>query len=312
VRRPTALIRPSTVNCQPSTRSFYRAQLRRGEEEDAAPAALELQPGERRARIGIDERLFRVTDFDDQYSVLAQMRRRSAQYSVHDFEPVAPAMQPQAGLASIFERQARELFVADVGRIGHDHVVSLAPQSVEHIGTKRAHTFLNPMTRDIDLGYCERVARDIRSINTRFRQRERTCNGDAARARSDVEHSADAPGIDPRLEARFDELCDRRARHEHALIDVELVPGEPHPPSEIGSGHAFPDTALEQLGHARLPIRLQDRVVHRARFLMAKPGAEEHELGRFVERVVAAVTKPKLRVFEGFRAALYELLDGQG
>ncbi len=84
---------------------------------------------------------------------------------------------------------------------------------------------------------------------------------DASASRSDVE---DAAGIvEPRREARFDELCDRRSWHQHALIDIEIEPRKPRLAEDIGGGLAGTDALADEWEGARLALRDRRLIEHR-------------------------------------------------
>ena len=91
----------------------------------------------------------------------------------------------------------------------------------------------------------------------------------------------------------LDELGERRARHQHALIDVEAQAREPGLVGEIGERHAFGDAAREQRLDTRglrgrgatsqhpwrRVVRQSHRVEHQGRGLIARivgAMAEEH------------------------------------
>ena len=65
-----------------------------------------------------------------------------------------------------------------------------------------------------------------------------------------VPRSSDAPHarrIDPRREAGVDQFGERRTRHDHALVDFELEPGEPHAAHQVGGRDSSLDALGEQL-----------------------------------------------------------------
>ena len=56
-------------------------------------------------------------------------------------------------------------------------------------------------------------------------------------------------------------------------------------------------------------VGAEQLAVHIRRVLVPQAGAEEHQLGRFVERIVGAVTEPQLRLLEQQRAVVDQLRD---
>ncbi len=126
-------------------------------------------------------------------------------------------------------------------------------------------------------------------VDARCWEEERRGDRDTSRAGADVEDAAHLVWLDPRLEARFDQLRDRRARHQHALIHIELVPRELHPLREIGRRYALAHATLEQRIDARQLIHGQDAFVDLRRIFVTQPGCIEDQLGRLVERIVRPV-----------------------
>ena len=144
------------------------------------------------------------------------------------------SVQAQGWLAPILLRQPGHLRIAHVGRIGDDHVVALVSEARRH-PTDCPHTVADGVSRDVDRSDGERVLGNVRASTwpraARARWRSR-CIPTPCRYRA----RAGPRRLDPWLETRFDQLGDRRARHEHALIDVELMTREPHAAREICAG----------------------------------------------------------------------------
>ena len=67
-----------------------------------------------------------------------------------------------------------------------------------------------------------------------------------------TQRARDLAVAEPGLEARFDQLGDRRARHQGALVALETQAGEPGLAGQVGGRDAFVDAALEQFQHAQL------------------------------------------------------------
>ncbi len=153
---------------------------------------------------------------------------------------------------------------------------------------------------------------NVHAVDAGPRERDRARDGDAARARADVENRIHARRIDPGCETPFDELGERRARHEHAPVDVELQTHEPHPLHEVGSGQALANPPLEEsldLPAAGGAHRIR---IGRRRVRVIQIERVEHQRGRFVERIVRAVSVRKARLRKAPRAFLHEIADRQG
>ena len=89
--------------------------------------------------------------------------------------------------------------------------------------------------------------------------------------------------VDPRREAPLDQLGDRRARDQHALVDVERQPGEPRFVREIGQRHALVDAPRQQrLERARAARRVTRRVSTRGGASCGSSMHVQHQRRRFI------------------------------
>ena len=77
------------------------------------------------------------------------------------------------------------------------------------------------MTCDVRRGDRERGGRDVRGVDLRVGRIVRGRDRDAAAARADVEHAVAGLERAPRRERTLEDFRERRARHEHALVDGE-------------------------------------------------------------------------------------------
>ncbi len=97
----------------------------------------------------------------------------------------------------------------------------------------------------------ERSGRKIHGIDPGLRESQRARNGDATRAGAEVDEPLHAFGLDPRREACGDQLGEWRPRHDHALVDFEFEPGEPHATHQVGDGYPAAQPFSEQAEHLR-------------------------------------------------------------
>ena len=150
------------------------------------------------------------------------------------------------------------------------------------------------MAINIDSRHIQGVGRNIGSIHTRAGQCQRRRDRDTTRTRPDIEYARDRIRIDPRSEVPFDQLSNRRTRHEHSPVHVELVTAKPHPAGEIGSGNALIDTTPDEFHDRGFRFRRSLVRIRHRRVFMPEPGTEEHQFGGFVQRVVGTMTETHL------------------
>ena len=168
----------------------------------------------------------------------AQVAGGPRQNAVDTSKALVTSDQGHGRLCEIFPRQLVHTRGRYIRRIADDEVID-ASIGWKQIGFVQAHTRLQAMARAIDGGHRQRSGAEIGGIDLGVRKSQRTGQRDAATAGADVENTFDLSGLKPRCELRVDEFGERRARHQHALVDVELMPGKPHALSEIG-GRAAP------------------------------------------------------------------------
>ncbi len=81
------------------------------------------------------------------------------------------------------------------------------------------------------------------------------------------------------------EFGNRRARHQHALIDIQLEAGKKRAMREIGQRHALRDAPLQQLHRCAPPgAAASSRRRRLAPQGVREPGDKEHQFSRFVAR----------------------------
>ena len=144
---------------------------------------------------------------------------------------------------------------------------------------------------DILLGHRQRVIRDIHRVHFRFREGVGAGDSDAAAAGAHIEDMARRVG-DQAGEAVFNQFADRRARHQHAFVDIELVAAEPGFISEVGNRYTLVDAADNALNDAVTLAGGKARAAHIFRNIQRQPERGQDQLYRFVPRIVGAVTVP--------------------
>ena len=150
----------------------------------------------------------------------------------------------------VLRRQPCELARPDIGRIGDDDIVRGAPQRAEVVGSQQPHPMSEPVTAHVDARHRKSTRRDVDPVHARARQRPGTGDRDAARARTDIEHSPHPCWLDPGCKAPLDQLGNGRAWNEDTRIDRDARSHKPGTAGEIGGGNALTNAAREQLLHA--------------------------------------------------------------
>ena len=118
---------------------------------------------------------------------------------------------------------------------------------------------------------------------------QRARDGNATRASAEIDDPQHARWIDPRSKTPGDQLGERRARHDHSLVDLEFESGEPHPAHQVGDGY----TAAEPLGEqAEYLFDLRPAWLDRVRYPgigMVEPERMEDERRSIIPRIGGAV-----------------------
>ncbi len=107
-----------------------------------------------------------------------------------------------------------------------------------------------------------------------------------------------------------DQLGERRARHDHSLVDFELESGEPHPAHQVGDGHAAAQPLGEQ---AEYLLDLRPARLDRIRgpgVGMVEPERMEDERRSVIPRIHRAVPVGEPGGVEFPRAKTDQLRDG--
>src|SRR5437764_811133 len=180
------------------------------------------------------------------------MPARLVEDDAHGAQARLAGRERHARLVPVFRRQSLELTRPHVRRIRHDDIVGGAPERAEVIRLLEQHTTPETVGADVGARHLERRLRDIDRIDAGVRQRPRAGDGDAARARAEIEHPSHASRVDPRREAPRDQLRDRRAGHEHPRVDPDLEAREPGDAGQVGGRDALLDAPPEELRRARL------------------------------------------------------------
>ena len=150
-----------------------------------------------------------------------------------------------------------------VRRIRHDDIVGCAAERAEVVGPEQPHAPRRRMATHVAARHARAPPRRCRAHPRAPRAGSRAGDRDAAGAGADIEHAPHAARVDPGREAPLDQLRERRARDQHARIDVQPQAGEPGDPGEVGRRDALADAPREQRVRAALRARADAAAVER-------------------------------------------------
>lgn len=142
---------------------------------------------------------------------------------------------------------------------------------------------------NVALGHRQHLTGDVHRVHFRLRESVAAGDGDTAAAGAHVEDMAWRVW-DQRAEAIVDQLADRRTRHQHALVDVEFHAAEPGLVGQVGDRDALVDAADHALNDAMALAGGQTGGVHVLRNIQRQEQAWQHQLHRFVPRIIGSVT----------------------
>ena len=108
----------------------------------------------------------------------------------------------------------------------------------------------------------------------------------------------------------INEFANRRARHQHALIDVKLMSAEPGFVGQISDRNAFVNAANHALNDAVFLTGSQARGAHIFRNIERQIQRRHHQLHRFVPRVVGTVSVPDICSAEATNRPTQHVLNG--
>lgn len=91
-----------------------------------------------------------------------------------------------------------------------------------------------------------------------------------------------------------DQLGDRRARHQHTLIDDEGQTAEPGLAQQVGGGYALFDAALEQRLQVGVLVVFQAAIEIGVGDFPRQVQRAEHQLAGFIPGIVGAVAEEQL------------------
>ena len=235
-----------------------------------------------------------VTDLQYQQPVVAQVIAGIEQQSGDQRQVVGIAMKGKARFVQILRRQTRPLVTGDIRRIAHDQVETLGGQPVEQIGLDVFDLRTDIVLVAVDARDIERIGTGVGGDHARLWKCQRTGNGDRATAGTQIQNRQRLAMPQPGLELGFDQLCDGRTRHDHALVDEEFEPGKPGLAGDVGRRLTTLDTALDDRDH-RGTLRGRQRGVEIGiGHFRAQAQRIEHQVGGLVDGVVAAVAEGEL------------------
>jgi hypothetical protein len=139
------------------------------------------------------------------------------------------------------------------------------------------------------------VLRDVDRVDQGVREGVGQHDRQAAGAGAQFEHVLDAVRIGhPGAELVRHQLGDEGARHQHALVDVEVVAAQPGFVGDVGGRHALADAALDHVQHLQHFLLQQAGVEEGLELVQRELEGVQDQVGGFVEGFGAAVAEEQL------------------
>ena len=173
----------------------------------------------------------------------------------------------------------------------------------------RLHAVGDILVFDVLARERQRIFADVGKIDAPVRIVHGHRDADAARSGAEIEHARDVAIVEPRRKTLLDHLGDRRSRHQSARVGFELESGEPRRAGQIGHRLVLVDAPIDELEHALLFRSDQSRLAVGRREVVRKMQRMQHEMRRFVDRVVVAVAEREPGRAKAARAVADEVDD---
>ncbi|MND86151.1 hypothetical protein D3C80_781040 [compost metagenome] len=190
-----------------------------------------------------------------------------------------------------------EVFGIDVGRVGDDQVEALIRQATKTIALYAVDPLFQAMALDVLVSYFQRLERKVGQHHLGMREHFGAGNTHAAGTGAQVEN-ARRFCRQPRFEAVFDELADRRAGYQHPLIDDKRHPAEPRFAQQVGGRHPLFDAARDQLLDVNQLLVFEAAVQITVGNFPRQVDGTQHQQPRFVPGVIGAMPEKQLFLME--------------
>ena len=155
---------------------------------------------------------------------------------------------------------------------------------------------LQAIVAHVALGDSEGIRRDVAGVDRRVGKRQGGQDGEATRARAEVQNRAHRAGIEPQmplaggcLHLPAQQLADIGARHDDPLVDVERMAPDPGLVRQIGRGLARGDAPFDDLAHGGPLGRQQPRIEPGVELIDRQMQRVQDEIGGLVEGIGGAV-----------------------
>ena len=297
------------LQTQPLESVVVFPQLPAGQQKHAPATTRKLKPGERHRGTRGNQCTFRIAHFSNEDPLRFQVLCRAHQQSPHHIQSVGTGPQSQIGLAAVFKRQGLHFSSAHIGRIRDDDVIARSAEIRIDVREHWPHSGNDRVSLAVDLCNGQRLGRDVYRVDRCLWQCECSSNGNASRSCTDVGEPAHLFRVHPRSEARFNQFCNRRTRHQDPLIDMELVPGKPHPLRQVGRRDALLDPTLQQPADGRPLSVIEDFGVDPGGILVLELGCIKDQLCSIIHRAVSAMTETEVGSLQQGCAGANELFD---
>ena len=227
-----------------------------------------------------------------------QVLRGALEDRPHDAKAIGASLEPDPRLVPVFGGQPIDVAPRHVRRVAEDHIVAARAKAAEHVAAQHSHAPAKSVQAHVRARNGQRSRRDVGGIDARVREGVRRGDRDAARARADIEDALHLAWADEGTKLLLDEFGKGRARHEHARIDLHLVPGEPRDAGEVGRRHALLDATPDEPSERRACLFWQALSIGGGRGRVRPAGSVKDQRRRLIERVVGAVAETQARTLE--------------
>ena len=210
-----------------------------------------IEPEDGQAREGsFKVRLF-VADFQNHHCVLVQARGQVLQQLANEVHAVRATGQGQFRLGQIFSGQLAHAVGVNVRRVAQ-HQVPWARHGAQAVAFQQGHALLQAVLVYVDAGHSQCVGRDVGAGDLHIGVGHGGQTGQRAVAGAQVQHLGGLvaqPVVDA---AVGQQLGNKAARHDGALVDIEGHADQPGFVGQIGGGLARADTLFKKRSYLRL------------------------------------------------------------
>ncbi|MCY1430964.1 hypothetical protein D9M71_469240 [compost metagenome] len=261
------------------------------------PTPGKFQPGKVHFRIKRLDVHLAVAHLDNQQPLFIEVIRRLGEHATHQVQTIGTAGKAQLRLVVILLGHVGKVFGINIGRVGHDQVETLIRQAAETVTLYAVDPVFQAMAFDVLVGHFQRLERQVGKDHFGKGENLGAGNTDTTGTGAQVENARRLRG-QPRFEAIFDQLADRRTGYQHAFVDNERHPAEPRLAQQVGGRYAFFDTPGDQLLYMNQLLVFKTAVQIAVGNFPRQVDSAQHQEPRFVPGVVGTMPEKQLFLME--------------